>query len=151
MDLSGTAKDYGADALARCLDGFGIGSYLVGIDGEMRAGSLKADRRAWAIAIEKPLRGVREAMSAMEIHDCAVATSGDYRRGTEFEGEHYAHIMNPFLGRPSCNRLAAVTVLASSCMLADAWASALLVLGENEGVELCVSPGIFCSAMCVGD
>lgn len=136
LDLSGIAKGYGVDALARCLDGFGIGSYLVGIDGEMRAGSLKPDGRAWAIAIEKPVPGAREAMSVMEISNCAIATSGDYRRWTEFDGRRYAHTMNPVLGRPLCNLLAAVTVLESSCMLADAWASALLVLGENEGVEL---------------
>ena len=136
LDLSGIAKGYGVDQLARCLDGFGIESYLVGIDGEMRAGSLKPDGRAWAIAIEKPVRGVREVMSVIEIHDCAIATSGDYRRWTELEGEHHAHTMNPLLGWPACNQLAAVTVLASSCMVADAWASALLVLGENAGAEL---------------
>lgn len=136
LDLSGIAKGYGVDELARCLDGFGIGSYLVGIDGEMRAGNPKPDGRAWAIAIEKPVRGVREVMSVMEVHDCAIATSGDYRRWTEFAGEDYAHTMNPLLGQPLRNRLAAVTVLESSCMLADAWASALLVLGEDEGVEL---------------
>lgn len=142
LDLSGIAKGYGVDALARCLNGFGIGSYLVGIDGEMRAGNLKPDGRAWTIAIEKPIRGVREAMSVMEIRDSAIATSGDYRRWTEFEGKHYAHTMNPLLGRPVRNRLAAVTVLESSCMLADAWASALLVLGESAGVELAQERGM---------
>lgn len=142
LDLGGIAKGYGVDALARCLDGFGIDRYLVGIDGEMRAGNLKPDGRAWAIAVEKPVRGAREAMSVMEIRNCAIATSGDYRRWTEFEGEHYAHTMNPLLGRPLRNRLAAVTVTESSCMLADAWASALLVLGEDEGVELAKARGM---------
>lgn len=142
LDLSGIAKGYGVDALACCLDGFGIGSYLVGIDGEMRAGNLKPDGSGWAIAVEKPIRGAREAMSVMEICDRAIATSGDYRRWTEFEGKHYAHTMNPVLGQPLCNRLAAVTVLESSCMLADAWASALLVLGEKAGIELAKARGL---------
>lgn len=142
LDLSGIAKGYGVDALAGCLNGFGVASYLVGIDGEMRAGNLKPNGQAWAIAVEKPVRGVREAMSAMEICDCAIATSGDYRRWTEFEGKHYAHTMNPVLGQPLCNRLAAVTVLESSCMLADAWASALLVLGEKAGIELAKARGL---------
>lgn len=142
LDLCGIAKGYGVDELARCLDGFGVESYLVGIDGEMRARNLKPDGRAWTIAIERPVRGVREAMSVMEIRDCAIATSGDYRRWTEFEGAQYAHTMNPLSGRPCCNRLTAVTVQASSCMLADAWASALLVLGENAGVALAQERGM---------
>lgn len=142
LDLSGIAKGYGVDALARCLDAFGVERYLVGIDGEMRARGLKPDGRAWAIAVEKPVRGVREVMGVMEITDTAIATSGDYRHSIELNGEHHAHTMNPALGGPARNRLAAVTVLASSCMLADAWATALLVLGEEAGVELAQTRGM---------
>lgn len=136
LDLSGIAKGYGVDEMARCLDSFGINSYLVGIDGEMRARGLKPDGRPWAIAIEKPVRGAREVMGVMELTDAAIATSGDYRHWAEFAGKYYAHSMNPLNGRPVSNRLAAVTVVMSSCMHADAWATALLVLGETAGVEL---------------
>lgn len=142
LDLSGIAKGYGVDALARCLDAFGVERYLVGIDGEMRARGLKPDGRPWAIAVERPVRGVREVMGVMEITDTAIATSGDYRHSVVLNGEHHAHTMNPALGGPARNRLAAVTVLASSCMLADAWATALLVLGEEAGVELARARGM---------
>lgn len=136
LDLSGIAKGYGVDVLARCLDRLGIASYLVGIDGEMRAHGLKPGHEPWAVALEKPLPGMREVMGVMELCDAAIATSGDYRRFVELAGERYAHTMHPLLGAPVRNRLAAVTVVASSCMLADAWATALLVLGEDAGVAL---------------
>lgn len=136
LDLSGIAKGYGVDQLARCLDTFGITHYLVGIDGEMRARGAKPDGRPWSIAIEKPVRDQREVMGVMELSDAAIATSGDYRHWTRFQGKHYAHTMNSALRQPSCNRLAAVSVVASSCMEADAWATALLVLGEDAGIEL---------------
>ena len=142
LDLSGIAKGFGVDELARCLDGWGIANYLVGIDGEMRARGLKPDQRPWAIAIEKPLRGVREAMGVMELTDAAIATSGDYRHWIEVAGQYFAHTMSPSLGRPLNNRLAAVTVVAPTCMLADGWATALLVLGEEAGVRLAQERGM---------
>ena len=142
LDLSGIAKGYGVDALASCLDRLGITSYLVGIDGEMRARGLKPGRESWVVAIEKPLPGIRDVMGVMELCDAAIATSGNYRRFVDLDGERYAHTMDPLLGEPVRNRLAAVTVVASSCMLADAWATALLVLGEHAGVALAQKRGM---------
>lgn len=142
LDLSGIAKGYGVDALARCLDGFGINHYLVGIDGEMRAKGSKPDGQAWAIAIEKPLRDVREVMSVVELADAAIATSGDYRHWVEVAGKHYAHTMDPESGQPVSNCLTSVTVVMSSCMLADAWATALLVVGVTAATELVQQRGM---------
>ncbi len=136
FDLSGIAKGYGVDELARCLDRLGIADYLVGIDGEMRARGVKPGRQPWAVALEKPLPGMREVMGVMELFDAAIATSGDYRHFVDLAGQRYAHTMHPRLGVPVSNRLAAVTVLAPTCMIADAWATALLVLGEEGGVAL---------------
>lgn len=142
LDLSGIAKGFGVDQMARCLDGFGVTRYLVGIDGEMRARGVKPDQRPWAIAIEKPLRGHREAMGVVELNDAAIATSGDYRHWFQVADTYYAHTMSPSLGRPVNHRLAAVTVVAPSCMQADAWATALLVLGEEAGVRLAQERGM---------
>ncbi len=142
LDLSGIAKGYGVDALARSLDGFGINHYLVSIDGEMRAKGKKPDGQAWAIAIEKPVRHVREVMSVMEIADAAIATSGDYRHWVEVDGKHYAHSMDPTSGRPVSNCLASVTVVAPCCMHADAWATALLVMGMPAAAELAQRRGM---------
>lgn len=145
LDLSGIAKGYGVDALARCLDGFGIRHYLVGIDGEMRAKGSKPGGQPWAVAIEKPVRHVRDVMGVMELADAAIATSGDYRHWFEVAGQHYAHTMHPVRGRPldeHSNRLASVTVVMPSCMLADAWATALLVMGAPAAAQLAQQQGM---------
>ena len=136
LDLSGIAKGYGVDQLGRCLDRFGITRYLVGIDGEMRARGTKPGGQPWAIAIEKPVRNLREVMSVMELSDAAIASSGDYRNWVDYQGKSYSHTMSSRLCEPSSNRLAAVSVVANTCMLADAWATALMVLGETAGVKL---------------
>ena len=142
LDLSAIAKGYGVDELARCLDRHGITDYLVGIDGEMRARGSKPGGQPWAIAIERPVRHLREVMGVMELDDAAIATSGDYRHWVEHEGHSRAHTMNGIRRAPADNRLAAVSVVASSAMLADAWATALLVLGENAGIELARQRGM---------
>jgi thiamine biosynthesis lipoprotein len=142
LDLSGIAKGYGVDQLAHCLDRRGIRSYLVGIDGEMRARGLKPGGQRWAVAVEKPVAGRREAMGVMALADQAIATSGDYRQSVTLAGQRYSHTMNPTLREPVRNRIAAVTVLASSCMLADAWATALLVSGETAGPALARKLGL---------
>lgn len=142
LDLSGIAKGFGVDQLARCLDSVGITRYLVGIDGEMRARGSKPDGRPWAVAIEKPVRDVREVAGVMELADAAIATSGDYRHWIEHEGRSYAHTMDATGQQPASNRLAAVSVVDATCMLADAWATALLALGETEGIELARKRGM---------
>ena len=136
LDLSGIAKGYGVDALARCLNGFGISRYLVGIDGEMRAKGSKPDGQAWAVAIEKPVRHVRDVMGVMELADAAIATSGDYRHWIEVGDKHFSHTMDPRSGRPVDNRLASVTVVLPTCLLADAWATAFMVMGATAAAEL---------------
>jgi thiamine biosynthesis lipoprotein len=142
LDLSGIAKGYGVDSLAHALDRFGITRYLVGIDGEMRAKGTKPDGQAWAVAIEKPVRHVREVMGVMELVDAAIATSGDYRHWVEVGNKHFSHTMHPGSGRPVDNRIASVTVVMPTCMLADAWATALLVMGEQAATELAQRRGI---------
>jgi FAD:protein FMN transferase len=142
LDLSGIAKGYGVDQLAACLDSWKISSYLVGIDGEMRARGTKPGGEAWVVAVEQPTFGKREVSGVMELQDAAIATSGDYRHWIEIDGKRYAHTMDPKAGQPLSNCVAAVTVLMPTCMLADAWATALLVLGENHGVTVARQNGI---------
>lgn len=142
LDLNGIAKGFGVDELARALEAAGIRNYLVGIDGEMRARGRKPGGQPWSVAVEKPLRGERQVMGVMELEDAAIATSGDYRQWVEIAGQSYAHTLDPGTGAPLRNRLASVSVVAGSCMLADAWATALLVLGEVEGPRLAQERGM---------
>lgn len=136
LDLSGIAKGYGVDRLGETMDRFGIASWLVGIDGEMRARGRKSDGTAWAVGHERPVVGARELMGVLELEDVAVATSGGYRHCHEVAGRTVSHTMDPRSGAPLDNGVAAVTVLADNCMAADAWATALLVRGLDEGVAL---------------
>lgn len=142
LDLSGIAKGFGVDQLARCLGLFGIDRYLVSIDGEIRAGGSKPDGAPWAVAIERPDRRARDAAGVIELVDRAIATSGDYRHWREVDGATVSHTMDPRTGRPLANRLASMSVLAEDCMQADAWATALMVLGEVDGPRLAAERGI---------
>lgn len=142
LDLSGIAKGFGVDELARCLERFDITSYLVGIDGELRARGCKPDGEPWTIAIERPDYEKRDVMGVLELSDMAVATSGDYRHWVAVNGTRFSHTMDPRTGKPLRNRLASVTVFASNCMEADAWATALMVMGEEAGPEFACARGL---------
>ena len=142
LDLCGIAKGYGVDQLARCMDEWGINDYLVGIDGELRGKGLKPDGQPWAVALEKPLRGFREVSGVMEISDAAIATSGDYRHWRELHGQTVSHTMSAAAKSPLTDAVASVSVIARNCMLADAWATALLVAGPQAGPALASAHGI---------
>lgn len=142
LDLNGIAKGYGVDRLAGTLQGFGITAFLVGIDGEMRASELRPDRMPWAVAIETPDPRRRAPRSILMLADAAVATSGDYRHQVTVRGQHLSHTMDPATGGPLRSSPASVTVVARSCAEADAWATALMVLGPRAGGELAARRGL---------
>ncbi len=136
LDLNGIAKGYGADRLAGTLHDAGISSALVGIDGEMRACGLRPGDRPWTIAVEAPDPDRRAPHSLLALQDAAVATSGDYRHWLVVEGRRLSHTMDPRRGAPLMAPPASVTVVAGTCAAADAWATALMVLGAKAGAEL---------------
>lgn len=142
LDLCGIAKGFGVDQLASCLDQWGIRDYLVGIDGELRARGRKPDDQPWSLAVEKPVRGSREVSGVLEISDSAIATSGDYRHWRDLHGQAFSHTMSSAAKSPSDSTLASVSVMQSSCMLADAWATALLAAGPQAGPEMAKTRGI---------
>lgn len=136
VDLSAIAKGFGVDELARVMAEAGVASFLVGIDGEMRAAGRKADGRPWAVGHERPDGEARALMGVIELTDCAVATSGNYRRVRTVSARTVSHTMDPRRGAPVVNDLASVTVVAPTAMAADAWATAFMVLGSARGVVL---------------
>ena len=142
LDLNGIAKGYGVDRLAETLRGFGLVSGLVGIDGEMRAMGLRPGGEPWAIAVEAPDQHRRAVHSVLALQDAAVATSGDYRHWVDVNGHRLSHTMNPRRGAPLTEGPASVTVVAASCAEADAWATAMMVLGVKEGGGLARRNGI---------
>lgn len=142
FDLGGIAKGFGVDELARVLDRHGVGSWLVGIDGELRARGAKPDATAWSIGIELPEFDRRSAMGVIELGDAAIATSGDYRHWRQVDGERIAHTMDPRTGAPLRNDVASVTVIAPDCTSADAYATALMVLGPEAGSAIADAHGL---------
>ncbi len=100
----------------------------------MRGAGVKPDGAPWVVAQERPVMGRREAMGAFELTDLAVATSGSYRHVARVDGREVSHTIDPASGAPLGPGLA--SVLAESCMAADAWATVLMVLGETAGLAL---------------
>ncbi|QEK92395.1 FAD:protein FMN transferase [Achromobacter insolitus] len=133
LDLSSIAKGYGVDRAAMALDALGITQYLVEVGGELRARGKRPDGQPWRVAIEVPDASDDHAL-ALPLRDHSIATSGDYRRHAGNGDERYAHTIDPRTGLPVRNNLASVTVLHPGCMEADALATALTVLGEEEGL-----------------
>jgi thiamine biosynthesis lipoprotein len=142
LDLNGIAKGYGVDRLAETLVDLGIEAGLVGIDGEMRALGLRPDGEPWTLAVEAPDAERRAPHSILALQDAAVATSGDYRHWVEVQGRRLSHTMDPWRGAPLLGSPASVTVVARSCAEADAWATALMVLGPDRGAMLARKRGL---------
>jgi thiamine biosynthesis lipoprotein len=142
LDLNGIAKGYGVDRLTETLRSQGIEAGLVGIDGEMRALGLRPDKEPWTIAVEAPDPECRAPHSILALEDAAVATSGDYRHWVEVQGRRLSHTMDPGRGAPVLTSPASVTVVARNCAEADAWATALMVLGPDRGAIFAKKRGL---------
>lgn len=131
LDLSGIAKGFGVDFAADALERLGLRDYLLEIGGELRGGGVKADGEPWWVEIEAPPGIVQsEAPILAALHRLSIATSGDWRRTVELEGRRYSHTIDPATGRPVENGIRAVSVLHAECMWADAFCTALTVLGD---------------------
>ena len=142
VDLSAIAKGFAVDEIARLLNGRQIQSYLVEIGGELRARGSKPDGSPWKVAIERPLSGERSVQNIIALRDHAIATSGDYRNYVEEDGKRYSHTINPRTGRPIAHGLASVSVIADSAMRADALATAIMVMGPDDGYRLALREAI---------
>jgi len=134
LDLSAVAKGFGVDKLAQYLEGQGCANYLVEVGGELRGAGFKPDGQPWWVALEEPLGGREEI--AVALHGLALATSGDYRKYFMQDAIRRPHTIDPRIGMPIANALASVTVVHESAMAADAWSTALTVLGHEEGLAL---------------
>ncbi|MDR7094209.1 FAD:protein FMN transferase [Hydrogenophaga laconesensis] len=145
LDFSAIAKGYAVDRVSRRLAGMGLAHHLVEVGGELRGSGLRPGGQPWWVDLESP--PVASGPSALQttrvaLHSMAVATSGDYRRVYTRDGVRWPHTIDPRNGRPLSNGLASVSVLHAECMWADAWSTALTVLGRDEGLALATAHGI---------
>jgi thiamine biosynthesis lipoprotein len=142
IDLSAVAKGYAVDEIARGLGELGYRDFLVEVGGELRGRGSHIDGGPWRVAIEAPDAPGRRIHRIVELRDGSMATSGDYRNYYERDGLRYSHTIDPRTGRPIEHALASVTVLHPEAAWADAWATALHVLGPEAGYALAESAGL---------
>jgi FAD:protein FMN transferase len=136
-DLSAIAKGWGVDQVADLLENKDFHNYLVEIGGEIRAKGFNAKGRKWRIGVSSPKES-NEIEKVIKVTNVGVATSGDYRNYFEKGGVRYSHTIDPRTGAPIQHELASVTVIHPSCMLADAFATAIDVLGPIDGLTLAI-------------
>jgi len=135
-DLSAIAKGYAVDIIAAALESKDMTRYMVEVGGEIKVAGLNADNQPWRLGIEKPVHEGRELHTIVQMESGALATSGNYRNMYEIDGKLYAHTIDPKTGYPTQHRLASVSVIHSSCAMADGYATALMALGEDKAMLL---------------
>ena len=138
IDVNAIAKGYGVDAVFELLKSLGYTNILIEIGGEVRCLGTNHKGELWKIGIDKPLLDIipgTELHTIISLDNNALATSGDYRNYIEYDGKIYSHTINPITGYPTQYQVASASVIAPSCIFADALATALMIKGES-GIDL---------------
>ncbi|WP_197440259.1 FAD:protein FMN transferase [Polystyrenella longa] len=142
LNLSAIAKGYGVDLLGLVLEEAEIQNYLVNIGGEMVARGKKPNGVSWTVAIERPTSQpgtTPQIVKTVSLNNRALATSGNYRNFFEdSDGNTYSHTIDPRTSRPVTHQLQSASVLADNCMLADALATSLMVMGPEEAKQFAI-------------
>jgi thiamine biosynthesis lipoprotein len=137
LDFSSLAKGYAIDLAADALQELDVPNFMLEVGGEVRVSGVSPRGDYWRIAVERPDPGSRGSVqAALAVTDTAIATSGDYRNYFEHEGRRYSHLIDPRSGFPIEHDVVSVTVVHGSAMMADAWATALTVLGGDTAMTL---------------
>lgn len=138
LDFSAIAKGYGVDVVGEFLARQGIKNYLVDIGGEITCKGVTEHGVPWSTGIEDPQVQLNERriMTVIQVSGKAIATSGNYRNFYVKEGRKYAHTISPFTGYPVQHSLLSATVVADSCITADGFATAFMVLGVEPSIEI---------------
>ncbi len=133
VDFSSVAKGFSADEISAMLTRLGAPNHLVHVGGDVKAGGNGPEARGWRVAIEAPTGDRTSSARVVVLRDAAVSTSGAYRNSFVVEGRRYGHIIDPRRGEPVSGALASVSVVHASCATSSAFATALFVLGTEEG------------------
>jgi thiamine biosynthesis lipoprotein len=139
VDLSSLGKGRGVDRVAEYLDSAGVENYLIDLSGKLRARGRNASGDPWRVAVERPSAdNLADAagFAVVTLHDASIATAGDYRRYFEAGNRHYSHIIDPRSGFPVDHAGLSATVMAATCMEADALATVLMVMAPQDAIRL---------------
>lgn len=139
LDLSAVAKGFAVDQVSRYLSAAGVADHLVDIGGELRGSGMKPDGQPWWVDVQMPPGMLGVTPTRIALHGLSVATSGDYLQGFSLNGRRYSHCLDPRTGQPISNGVCSVTVVTAQCMQADAWSTALMVLGPEAGMAIAES------------
>ena len=138
IDFSAIAKGYAVDLVAKYVESFGVEDYFVEIGGEVRTKGINKKQEIWKVGVDHPLvaKDERKTMAIIALENRAVATSGNYRNYYKKDSVLIAHIIDPRTGYPASGDLLSASVFATDCMEADAYATALMVLGLEKSRQL---------------
>lgn len=140
FNFSAIAKGYGCDRIGEMLKRNGVESYLVEIGGEIRCAGNGPHGEAWKISIDEPIQTDtinHDSECVIQVSDCGIATSGNYRNFHVEEGNTYGHTISSKTGRPVQTDVISATVVAPTSMEADALATTIMALGKDAAIELC--------------
>ncbi|MEL0151747.1 MAG: FAD:protein FMN transferase [Halieaceae bacterium] len=137
LDFSSIAKGYAVDLASDALIDLGVTNFMLEVGGEVQTRGMSPRGDRWRLAIENPVAGAAGGVyTAISVTDVGVATSGDYRNFFIENGVRYSHLIDPRTSQPIEHDLVSVTVVHPSTMIADAWATALMVVGTDEALRL---------------
>ena len=135
VDLGGIAKGYASDRVAEILKQYGVTGAAVSLGGNVYVCGKKSDGSAWNVAVQDPKDTSAYAMT-LALTDTFAVTSGGYQRYfTGSDGRVYQHILDPRTGRSAETDLLSVTVIAQNGTMADAYSTALYVMGEEAACD----------------
>lgn len=139
FNFSALAKGYGVDCIADMLERNGVVNFLVEVGGEIRASGHNRNGSAWTIGIDRPVEDspTGDFQKIVSVTDAAIATSGNYRNFHKEGDLKFGHTISPTTGRPIATDVLSATVIAPTCMEADALATACMVMGSEKALLLC--------------
>lgn len=136
-------KGYAADATKKLMKSLGVSSGIINASGDLTSWGKKPDGTDWQVGISNP-ENPAKVFSWFPVRDAAVATSGNYEKYVTLEGKQYSHIMDPRTGMP-VSGIKSVTVFAPNAELADAFATAVFIMGIDTGIDtISQLPGMSC-------
>ncbi|MEM8652992.1 MAG: FAD:protein FMN transferase [Pseudomonadota bacterium] len=134
--LSAIGKGFGADEIGNALKDRGVENFLIEIGGDLYASGRNEKGVPWLVGVETPHLSKGGVIDVVGLSNLGMASSGDYRNYFEQDGVRYAHVIDPISGEPIKHHTASATVLAENGMLADAWATAMMTIGSEEGMAI---------------
>jgi len=141
VDANALAQGQSSDVIGKLLENNGCRNYMVEIGGEVVCKGLNPEGKKWRIGIDKPIDDstsiINEIQSIVAISNIAITTSGNYRKFYYLNGKKYAHEIDPHTGYPVVHNLLSATVVAPTCIQADAYATAFMVMGVDSSLQIC--------------